>query len=83
MINRKCYATGAHPSEDHRQNGSVMHSTQDVRRTGPIGPGSDDVAGLALSETAASYLGARLAEGLLAPASAHDHTTVNEPDAAH
>ncbi|WP_141584940.1 hypothetical protein [Actinomadura sp. WMMA1423] len=59
-----------------------MHGQQGSSFTDLATPGAADVAGGTLSEAAASYLAARLAQGLVVPASAHDHTTVNEPDAA-
>jgi hypothetical protein len=59
-----------------------MHGSQEARFTAPSEARPGDVVGIALSESAASYLDRRLAQGLVTPAAAHDHSTVNDPGAA-
>ncbi|MFC4055655.1 hypothetical protein ACFOY4_38725 [Actinomadura syzygii] len=63
-----------------------MHGSQETRLTASseARPGArpGDVSGIALSESTVSYLDTRLAQGLVTPAAAHDHSTVNDPGAA-
>ncbi|MFA1540772.1 hypothetical protein [Actinomadura monticuli] len=56
-----------------------MHGSQEDQSNVSTTAGAGDVSGIALSEAALAYLDERLAQGLVAPASAHDHSTVNEP----
>ncbi|MFE9104171.1 hypothetical protein [Actinomadura sp. 7K534] len=56
-----------------------MKSAAETRPDRSVDAGRNSGPVLELSDTAASYLNARLAEGLVAPAAAHDHTTVSEP----
>ncbi|MFB4309581.1 hypothetical protein [Actinomadura sp. GTD37] len=59
-----------------------MNSAAEARLDRPADGGRESGTGIPLSEAAASYLNARLAEGLVAPAAAHDHSTVSEPGVA-